>query len=117
MDGTVYIDYDTIKKDGGHIYYWTLHEYFKPDEDGVLSVKTYYEVDCGVPRKFRWLSALSYEQSMGEGSPSATINPKQPKWDCPPLGSVQEQLTSLICECAGFTEDEKKIWKDTLRSH
>ena len=36
---TFYVDFERIRKHGGYIYWWELHDLLKPDEDGDLSIK------------------------------------------------------------------------------
>ena len=101
VDGdTFHVDFETIKKGGGYVYYWRLTDSIKPTEDGDLSSKTYDEVDCGSPRKYRGLSHLFYRESMGKGSTSNTINPKEPEWSYPFPDSVSESTLGLVCKAA-----------------
>ena len=97
---THYVDFNTIKKHEESVYYWRLTDSIKPTEDGDLSSKTYDEVDCGSPRKYRGLSHLFYRESMGKGSTSNTINPKEPEWSYPFPDSVSESTLGLVCKAA-----------------
>ena len=97
---TFYVDFETIKKGGGSVYYWSLGDYLKPDLWGYLSLKVYFEVHCGVPRKYRGLSFLAYRESMGKGSKATDSNPKEPEWAYPPPGSSIESTLGLVCKAA-----------------
>ena len=99
-DATIYVDLDTIKKGGGYVYYWELRDYLKPFPNGNISVKTYIEVDCGIPRKERGLSNLFYRESMGKGSTSATNTPEAPGWRHPILDSVAKEILEEVCNVA-----------------
>jgi len=75
VDGdTYYVDFSTIKKNGGYVYYWRVRDYLKPDPFGDLSNKHLYELDCNIPIKERSLSATYHTEPMGKGPPSATDN-------------------------------------------
>lgn len=100
LDGnTLYVEFETIKKDGGHVYYWRLTDYLKPNKSGDLSVKSYNEVDCGTPLKWRGLSYLFYSESMGRGSAISTDNEKR-EWLYPVPGSSGEDILKVVCTYA-----------------
>jgi hypothetical protein len=42
----VQIDKDTIKESGGHVYFWELNDYIKPNPYGELSGKMRRQVNC-----------------------------------------------------------------------
>ena len=44
-----------------------MQDRLKPTEIGVLSGKVLKEVDCDIPRKYRSLSFVFYNQPMGDG--------------------------------------------------
>ncbi len=58
-----YIDKDTIRKNAGYIYVWTLIDLREPRE-GYESVKIYRQVDCGA-RGHKNLSETTYTKEMG----------------------------------------------------
>ena len=95
-DTTYYLGYETIQKGEEYVYFWTLVDYSKPI-DGDLSVKIYPEVDCGTPRKYRYLSWLWHKQSMGEGSFETRTPKDDPKWVYPPPGSSAENMLEAVC--------------------
>ena len=90
-----YVDLDRIRKNDGYFYVWSLGDYIKPTENGVLSNKVYMEVDCKAFRS-KTLTFIFYTQPMGEGE-SETISEDNPEWRYPPPDSVIEILTNLIC--------------------
>ena len=96
---TYYIDYDTIKENNGYVYYWDLDDLLKPDRDGDLSYKGLNEVDCGTPRKYRFLSVSYYTQPMGGGK--VTEANTSGKWKYPSPNSVGEDMTNAACDYAG----------------
>ena len=90
-----YVDLDRIRKNDGYFYVWSLGDYIKPTENGVLSNKVYMEVDCKA-FKFKVLTLIFYKQPMGEGEGDSKI-PSNPEWEYPTPDSVIEILTNLIC--------------------
>tara|TARA_B100000795_G_scaffold261546_1_gene238439 strand:+ start:35 stop:415 length:381 start_codon:yes stop_codon:yes gene_type:complete len=62
-----YLDYETIKKHNGYVYYWGLSDFLLPSPSGKMSAKAYYQVDCDLLRHIV-LSYVFYELSMGKGS-------------------------------------------------
>ena len=101
VDGdTWYIDYGTVKENNGYVYYWRLADYLKPDQFGDLSNKDLLEVDCDIPRKYRYLSQLYYTQPMASGSTSSS--PKVPdEWIYPRPNGMDKALTNAACDYAG----------------
>ena len=97
---TSYIDFDTIKENDGYVYYWDLADLLKPDSDGDLSYKALNEVDCDIPRKYRYLSYVFYKQPMASGSVSSSSN-NASEWIYPSPNSMAEFLTNKACDYAG----------------
>ena len=92
-----YIDFDSVNKKNGYVYYWNLIDLVKPDDWGDLSAKILYEVDCNLPYKERGISYNYYKAPMGQGSPSATDNIIN-DWRYATPGSVREQTIESVCE-------------------
>ena len=97
---TFYIDFSTVKKGGGYVYYWELNDLVKPLTGGALSAKTYREVDCGIPRKRRALSYMLHKESMGKGTAYSTVTPKESVWIDPSPGSSSEKILDAVCDYA-----------------
>ena len=95
---TYYIDYDTVKENNGSVYYWELQDLLKPDSDRDLSYKSLVEVDCGTPRKFRYLSVSYYTQPMAGGKVTE-MNPHD-EWYYPKPNSVSGIMTKRVCDYA-----------------
>ncbi|HIL42384.1 MAG TPA: hypothetical protein EYG35_03240 [Gammaproteobacteria bacterium] len=91
---TFYIDADTIRENGGYVYYWELIDLIQPDEWGDMSVKIYIQGDCLVNR-FIFLSSMTYKQSMGGGS-GETMSPPD-EWQYPVPESVDAHLLDEVC--------------------
>jgi hypothetical protein len=94
---TFYVDFDTIKKHDGYVYYWELGDYLKPNEFGDLSAKVYREVDCKLFR-FKVLGDSYYTEPMGRGTPSASSNIADKEWsDLTTLNSAAYSVLKKVC--------------------
>jgi len=94
---TFYVDFDTIKKHDGYVYYWELGDYLKPNEFGDLSAKIYREVDCKLFR-FKVLGDSYYTEPMGRGTPSASSNIADKEWsDLRTLNSAAHSVLKKVC--------------------
>ena len=91
---TYYIDTDTIKENGGYVYYWALNDYLKP-KAGYMSTKMYKQGDCGVNR-YKILSFIWYEQPMGEGDGERDNPPNE--WRYPLPKSVSGYELGWVCD-------------------
>jgi len=101
VDGdTWYIDYGTVKENNGYVYYWDLDDLLKPDSEGDLSYKALNEVDCGTPRKFRYLSVSYYTQPMASGSVSSSSN-NASGWYYLKPNNVSGIMINETCDYAG----------------
>ena len=89
-----YFEMDTIKENGGYIYYWVMLDYLIPTEVGNMSASRYLQGECGVGR-VKTLSMIFYKQPMGKGK-GETYNPP-PEWDYPAPGSVFGVTTNYVC--------------------
>ena len=89
-----YIGTDTIKKHGGYVYYWYMTDFLKPTEWGDMSVKTYYQGDCGVTR-YKILSHIWYKQPMGGGIGETDNTPSE--WEYPSPDSIAGLMLRYAC--------------------
>ena len=64
---TFYVDFEGIRKHGGHVYWWDLVDYLKPTENGRLSSKSYKQGDCKLFR-IKYLRHVHHNQPMGRGT-------------------------------------------------
>ena len=97
---TFYIDYDTVKENDGYVYYWEMTDMLKPFENGTLSGKFLNELDCDIPRKYRSLSVVFYNQPMAGGNGDAQ-KASSDEWKYPSPNTVGDTLTNAACEYAG----------------
>ena len=89
------MDIDRIKKDGGYLYFWGMRDYLEPDEDGDMSSKLSYQVDCKAYR-YKDLSYIFYRRPMGAGE-GESYSPDKPEWHYPPPDSNTEALINFVC--------------------
>jgi hypothetical protein len=91
-----YIDFSSIKKNNGYVYYWQVLDYLKPTEYGDLSSKRLYELDCNIPRKERSISASYHTQPMGNGAASTSDNTVR-EWTFYPPSSPGQIVLDEVC--------------------
>ena len=94
--GNHYVDFDKIRKQDGHVYYWYLIDYLRSDPDGDLSYKNYKQGDCKLFR-FKSLSFSFHKDPMGGGT-GETGNPENPEWNYPSPDSVNKILLKKVCD-------------------
>ena len=92
---TFYVDFDRIRKHDGYVYYWRLSDYLKPTKYGVLSAKSYSQVDCKAFR-YKRLSISYYTNSMGNGTLSLSENVLR-EWEYLPPNTVGETTLNSVC--------------------
>ena len=97
-----YIDYETVKSNNSLVYAWSMSDFLKPDNNGILSTKVLYEVDCEIPKKYKHLSFYLYTAHRAKGGHADSFMPDD-VWVFPPPGSIGDTLVSDICE---FTNSE-----------
>ena len=95
---TYYINFDSIRTNGGYVYWWDLTDFLEPKKEGILSGKVYNQGDCKVLR-YKRLSYSFHKQPMGEGG-GETISPPNPEWNYPAPNIAGEYILKLVCELA-----------------
>tara|TARA_Y100000817_G_C16436635_1_gene358770 strand:+ start:95 stop:493 length:399 start_codon:yes stop_codon:yes gene_type:complete len=94
-DGDVsYVDLSSIKKVGNNVFFFRLMDYIKPNEQGDLSSKIYFEVNC-LDLSFRYIKDFYYKQPMGNGE--YTIYDKIGEWENNTKGSIGEGVRKFAC--------------------
>jgi hypothetical protein len=91
---TYYVDFERIKKVDGNVYFWDLTDLLKPNEDGDLSYKSYFQGDCKLFR-VKILSQSKHNQPMGGGT--GHILNKPDKWRYPSPESTIELILKSVC--------------------
>jgi len=61
-----YVDFHSIRKANGYVFYEDLVDLLEPDSTGMLSYKTYYQADCELFRISIFRSASGYKLPMGK---------------------------------------------------
>ncbi len=84
-----------MKEHGGYVYWWGLVDYLKLNNTGTMSVKVYYQGDCGVNRD-KHLSFIFYKQPMGRGGGETDNTPNE--WRYPIPGSIAEGMLKYACD-------------------
>ena len=92
---TFYVDYERIRKQGGYRYFWQLQDYLKPTKYGILSRKTYNQVDCKLFR-YRKLNSVLHKQPMGLGW-WRTSPKKGLKWQYSSPSTVYDIVLKKVC--------------------
>jgi hypothetical protein len=92
---TNYVDFKSIRKKDGYVYWWILSDILKPTMQGHLSSKTYNQGDCKLFR-VKYLSWIFYLKPMGSGTGNSD-GPKKPQWDYPDPNSVMENILRAVC--------------------
>ena len=95
VKGTVYVDFERIRKHGGYVYYWYLTDLLKPDKDGDLSAKIYRQGDCKLFRH-KILSGSYHKEPMGGGT-GITNNDPDKNWTYPSPNSSNETILKSVC--------------------
>ena len=94
---TYYVDFERMRKHGGHVYYWELFDFIKPREYGELSTKIYVQGDCKLFR-FKSLSYSFHKEPMGGGTGNV-ITPKGENADWSYISpiTVEEIFQKKLC--------------------
>jgi hypothetical protein len=93
---TFYVDFDTIRKHDGYVYYWDLANYLKPLKKEVFSSKIYWQGDCKLFRS-KVLSDFYYSEPMGRGIPIISSNTPDDEWSYAPPNSSHEKILKSVC--------------------
>ena len=90
--GTLYIDFDRIRKVDGFIYYWVLMNFEKEKRSFLI----YTQSDCKV-FKLKRISWTTYKGTMGKGESYEKDTSKR-KWEFPLPNSILEKELKSICK-------------------
>ena len=95
IDGDVsYVDLSSIKKVGNNVFYFNLMDYIKPTNQGDLSAKNYFEVNC-LDLSHRYIKDFYYKEPMGNGE--YTIFDEIGEWENNTKGSIGEKARKFVC--------------------
>ena len=93
---TFYVDFERIRKVDRYVYFWDLHDYVAPVENGVLSSTAYQEVDCKLLR-YKILSDQYFKQPMGRGKVFLSSNTPDQEWHYVRPNSAKEVILEKVC--------------------
>ena len=91
-----YVDYDRVKIIDGYVYFWTLTDLIKPDNDGDLSYQIYLQGDCKLFR-VKGLTEWYFKEPMGRGNNGKENYIEDPKWHYPRPESISESTLKSVC--------------------
>ena len=96
-----FVDFESIRKKDGYVYYWNLNNYGEPDDWGNVSNKIYFQGDCSLMRN-KALSIHFHKQPMGWGTVEV-VKPdgKIADWNYLPPESVAEVTLKAVCQSVG----------------
>ena len=89
-----YVDLTSIKKVGNNAFYFRLMDYIKPSDQGDLSSKVYFEVNC-LDLSYRYIKDFYYKEPMGNGE--YTIFDEIGEWENNTKGSIGEDAREFVC--------------------
>ncbi len=90
-----HVDFESIRKHDGYVYFWILTDHLKPSKLGHLSMTTYYQGDCKLFRH-KILSVSGYKEPMGKGT-GDTSTYSDEDWDYSHPNSVIEDILKSVC--------------------
>ena len=89
-----YVDLTSIKKVGNNAFYFRLMDYIKPSDQGDLSSKVYFEVNC-LDLSYRYIKDFYYKEPMGNGE--YTIFDEIGEWEITTQGSIGDKVRKFVC--------------------
>ena len=91
-----YVDKDTIRENGGYVYWYYMEDFMKRDKYGDMSALIYLQGDCGQNR-YKMLSGIFYHQPMGINE-SGRETAKNPEWTYTFPGQINARLLDYVCD-------------------
>ena len=94
--GDLFIDTESIKKNGNKVIFDQLVNYKRSQKNGMLSLKTITEINC-LNLQTRDLNYGIYKKKMGLGKNFYTGRPKK-KWKNSKQGTSAHFLNKVLCD-------------------
>ena len=89
-----FVDLTSIKKVGNNAFYFRLMDYIKPSDQGDLSSKVYFEVNC-LDLSYRYIKDFYYKEPMGNGEHQ--VFDEIGDWNNNVKGSIGEDARKFAC--------------------
>ena len=89
-----FVDLTSIKKVGNNAFYFRLLDYIKPSDQGDLSSKVYFEVNC-LDLSYRYIKDFYYKEPMGNGEHQ--VFDEIGDWNNNVKGSIGEDARKFAC--------------------
>ena len=97
QSNSYYIEIETIRENGGYVYYWTLVDYIDPSiAGGMYSTKWYFQGDCALGRT-KSLTFIAYKQHMGIGNEMARDS-SATNWKYPAPDTAEGMWLEVVCD-------------------
>ena len=97
LGNRIYFDLERIRKHDGHVYFWSMNDYLKPDNLGNFSVKIYRQVDCNVFRS-KILIFTFHREPMGVDTGETSEPIEMKNWEYPQPNSILELILNEVCK-------------------
>ena len=94
-DGDMYIESNSIRKNGNFVLFWSLQDYKQKNELGDLSIKLKQEINCK-EETIKIISLVSYSRNMGLGNVNLSGNASREITHIPP-GTLNEEIYKFVC--------------------
>lgn len=95
-DFSVYIDPETIRKDGQLRRIWILHDAIKVDQYGAKSRRLRHEYDCKNER-YRFLTYTLHSELLAQGNVILLRTPENDPWTDIAPNTAIEDILKLVC--------------------
>ena len=93
---TWHLDFETIKKEEGFVYYWILIDHAARFKAGHLSTRFYAQGDCEQFR-FKYLNYFAHLKAMGQGNPDIIGLTPQEEWTYPTPDTIAGANLKVVC--------------------
>jgi hypothetical protein len=95
-EGSTYIEYKTIRKDGNLRMIWQIQDLKQRHKDGEMSRRARYQYDCKNDRS-RFLSMTAHSESMGKGLLLAGPIKGSGQWYEIAPNTTTEEVLKIVC--------------------
>jgi hypothetical protein len=92
----VYVDLDTIKKDGNISSVWAVNDFYSRNKDGELSSRNRVHIDCKNER-YRATSFSSHSENMAGGRVLYSDPISNPQWTDIAPNTVVRSFANILC--------------------